>query len=82
MPSSDIQAEIHIIQRQLQAIKSDPAEAHQQADTIEQALEAIRARCETIRDHVAVPPAAGDAARTAASIAAQPDAADTQRPAV
>ena len=82
MPSRDIQAEIHVIQTHLQAIKSDPAETHQRADAFEQALEQIRARCESIRDHVAVPPAAGEVVLPPASIAPQPDATETQLPAV
>ena len=81
MQSRDIQAEIHVIQTHLQAIKSDPAEAHQQADSIEQALEAIRARCESIREHVAVLVPTGEAVLpTHAS--PLPDVADAQRPVV
>lgn len=80
MPPRDIQAEIHVIQTHLQAIKSDPADAHSRADSIEQALEAIRARCESIRGHVAVPPVAGEAGLPATQLTPQPEAADAPRP--
>lgn len=78
MQSRDIQAEIHVIQTHLQAIKSDPAEAHLQADSFEQELEAIRARCESIRGHVAMPT---DAAEPT-PIGAAPEPVDAPLPAV